>query len=78
MVAKTPDPVFVYSFVAWPEGGLDRNPPAVFDLFRSLNLRVEMEFTEAMFGRFRDELRRYGLDLREIERQPKVKSERII
>lgn len=60
-------PVWVYSFSVWPDEkwGFDTS---IFDLFRMLTGRVEMEFTERDFELFRSRLSHHGLTLREIER----------
>lgn len=60
---------YTYEFSVWPAEtwGFKR---AMFDLFRMLNGRVEMPFTEAEFERFRSELNHDGFTLREIERVP--------
>jgi hypothetical protein len=67
---------FVYSFAVWPDErkGFD---PAVFDLFRMLQGRVEMRFTEEQFNRFRAGLARHGLTLREVERVPYMEPEAV-
>lgn len=60
---------YAYSFCAWPSEtwGFKR---AMFDLFRMLNGRVEMTFTEREFEQFRSQLGHDGFTLREIERVP--------
>jgi hypothetical protein len=64
-----PLPRYVYCFSPWPDE--TRGFPAtVFDLFRMLQTRVEMEFTEVEFHNFRDSLAVHGITLREIERRP--------
>ena len=61
--------VYAYSFSVWPDEtwGFGR---AVFDLFRMLGARVEMNFTPEEFQRFRSALSHHGLTLREAERVP--------
>jgi hypothetical protein len=58
-----------YSFSVWPceTWGFG---PEVFDLFRMLGGRVEMEFAQPEFERFRAALAFHGLTLREVERVP--------
>jgi hypothetical protein len=65
---------YVYSFVTWPDEtwGFDR---AVFDLFKVLTARVEMQFTERDFELFRSRLSHHGLTLREVTRRPFVQPE---
>lgn len=61
---------YSYSFSAWPdEVGWSFNKD-IYRLFRSLNDRVEDQFTEAEFGLFRERLGQHGITLREVERVP--------
>lgn len=61
-----------YSFSVWPDETSARlkDCRAIFDLFRMLNGRIVMDFTEREFNDFREELAKVGFTLREIERQP--------
>jgi hypothetical protein len=68
------EPVWVYSFVPWPKEG---SAQCMFDLFEGLIARTESEFTERGFAAFRQSLLDNGIDLREIERVPKVDPETI-
>ena len=60
---------YTYSFCVWPceDWGFTR---AVYDVFRMLNGRMALDFTEAEFETFRSSLGRSGFSLREIERVP--------
>jgi hypothetical protein len=60
---------YVYTFSVWPDEtwGFGR---ALFDVFRLLNARVEMPFTEAEFERFRSGLSHDGFTLRAVVRVP--------
>jgi hypothetical protein len=70
------DTQWEYEFSVWPaERGFSR---AVYKLFEFLNTRVVMEFTENDFNLFRDALNNHGITLREIERRPYVRSERVL
>lgn len=60
---------YSYSFSVWPDEK-HRHCRELFDLFRMLTARVEMNFTEPEFNRFRSQLRGEGFTLREIERVP--------
>ena len=60
---------FSYSFNVWPKEGAGFNQ-SVYELFRAMNPRVQIDFTEAEFERFRYELSQHGLSLREVERIP--------
>lgn len=68
---------YVYSFSVWPDEtwGFE---PAIYELFRHLEWRVEMQFTEAEFERFRSQLSHAGLSLREIERWPQQEPETVL
>jgi hypothetical protein len=62
-----------FSFTPWPVE--DRGfPPAMFDLFRSLTCRVEMNFTDVKFEKFQKSLFDAGITLREVERIPASKN----
>lgn len=50
---------------------------AIFDLFRMLNGRVEMTFTEREFEQFRSQLGHDGFTLREVERWPHAEPESV-
>jgi len=67
-----PDTVFDYGFCVWPDETSPRMRAnkAVFDLFRHMQMRQVMEFTERQFNDFREEISKVGLTLREIERVP--------
>ncbi|HEY7312814.1 MAG TPA: hypothetical protein VH643_25850 [Gemmataceae bacterium] len=58
---------YVYCFAVWPNETW-RFDAVVYELFRHLEWRVEMRFTEAEFERFRSGLSHAGLTLREVER----------
>lgn len=60
---------YSYSFSVWPaeQWGFDK---AVFSLFEVLGGRVQLDFTEPEFERFRSGLSHHGLTIREIERVP--------
>ncbi len=60
---------YVYTFTVWPdeEWGFK---PATLDVFRLLNTRVEMPFSEAEFERFRSLLSHDGFTVRGIVRVP--------
>lgn len=60
---------YTYSFCVWPQEAFGFSA-AYFDLFRMLDARVMLEFTEAEFAAFRADLLRHGLTLREVERWP--------
>ena len=60
---------YTYSFSVWPDEGWRFERP-VYDLFRVLEPRAAMDFTEPEFERFRSGLSHGGLTLREIERIP--------
>lgn len=71
--------VYDYSFSVWPDEESPRMTaaPAVFTLFRVIQPRALMEFTERGFGDFREELARVGLTLREVERVPHHEPEHV-
>lgn len=48
---------------------------AMYQLFGMMGTRVEMDFTEAEFERFRSGLSHHGITLREIERWSTPKME---
>lgn len=75
--AGSPAMKYVYCFAVWPDEtwGFER---AVCDLFAHLEWRVEMEFTEEEFERFRSGLSHAGLSLREIERWPQQEPETVL
>ena len=60
---------YLYAFVVWPDETWtwDR---AVFDFFRIKRRRVEMQFTQTDFERFRSGLAHHGLTLREVTLRP--------
>lgn len=60
---------YVYTFSIWPDEtwGFSR---ALFDMFRLINPRVEMPFTEADFERFRSGLGHDGFTVRGVVRVP--------
>jgi hypothetical protein len=68
--------IFSYSFCVWPveQWGFGRD---LYQLFGLLSRRIEMEFTEEEFEKFRSALNRDGFSLREIERVPYLKPEDI-
>lgn len=68
--------VYTYSFSVWPNEtwGFDK---AVFDLFRMLNGRVEMDFAKDDFESFRSRLSHHGFTLREVERFTKTTLEKV-
>lgn len=69
---------YTYSFSVWPDETWSSIERPVFDLFRMLNMRVEMEFTKDEFERFRSGLSHHGLTLREVERVPAAKPEMVL
>jgi hypothetical protein len=60
---------YLYAFSVWPAEtwGFDR---ALFDVFRLLNTRVEMPFTQAEFESFRSRLSHDGFTMRAVVRTP--------
>ena len=66
--------VYVYSFQVWPDETWNFDK-AVFDLFRMLATRVEMNYTRDEFESFRSSLSRHGITMREIERVPYAQPE---
>lgn len=74
------DVKYDYTFAVWPD---ETNPrvrayTAIFCLFRHMNTRSTMEFTEREFNDFREELFKVGLTLREIERVPHCDPETVV
>lgn len=59
-----------YSFSVWIEEGHPRINRSVVQLLSVMNYRIVMKFTPAEFREFRDEISKFGLSLREIERVP--------
>jgi hypothetical protein len=73
-----PEPVkYVYSFQVWPDETWSFDP-AVYELFRMMRGRIELEFTAADFERFRSGLSHHGLTLREVERVPYNEPESVL
>lgn len=66
---------WVYSFSVWPDETNPKWNRAMFDLFRMLTTRVELDMTEDDFDVFRADLSRVGITLREISRVPYVATE---
>lgn len=60
---------YLYSFCVWPSETWGFHKP-LFELFRTINTRVEMEFTVEAFEMFRSQLNHDGFTLREISRVP--------
>lgn len=58
-----------YEFEVWPDEKWGF-PDAIFTLFRSLQGRIEMEFTQEKFEWFRSQLNHQGLSLRQVTRTP--------
>lgn len=60
---------YAYTFSLWPDEtwGFDR---ALFDVFRLLQTRVEMNFSEEEFEAFRSQLSHHGFTLRAVVRAP--------
>jgi hypothetical protein len=58
-----------YTFSIWPDEGYGHNRE-LFDVFRLLNTRVEMTFTEFEFANFRTKLSGDGFTVRAITRVP--------
>ncbi len=67
---------FEYTFSVWPDETW-RFDQAVFSLFEMLNGRIQKEFTEDEFERFRSALSHNGITLREIERIPHLEPEHV-
>lgn len=68
--------IYVYSFVVWPDK-TENLSDAMFTLFEIMRQRVEVEMSEPEFAKFRLGLRRHYLTLREIERVPYHRPERV-
>lgn len=70
--ATNENTVFTYGFFVWPDETYFRMQrcPAVWTLFRQMNMRQEFDFTERDFNEFREQLAKIGLTLREITRVP--------
>lgn len=75
-------PVFVpdkwaYSFHVWPDETwqFDR---AVIRLFEILGARIELDFSESEFERFRSGLSHHGITVRDIERVPYQEPETVL
>lgn len=68
---------YVYTFSIWPheKWGFCRD---LFDVFRLINPRVEMPFTEAEFEMFRSRMSHDGFTLRAVVRVPHQEPEVII
>jgi hypothetical protein len=64
-----PEPRYVYTFSLWPNDGQGLGS-ALLKVFRLLDTRVTMSFTEAEFEAFRSELSSDGFTLRAIRRTP--------
>jgi hypothetical protein len=60
---------YLYTFTVWPDE-TKGFAVAMFELFRMLTSRVEMQFSCDEFRQFRANLARHGLTLREVERVP--------
>jgi len=60
---------YLYSFQVWPDETWNFDP-AVYELFRVHQNRVELDFSEREFELFRSGLSHHGLTLREVERVP--------
>ena len=62
-------PQFLYCFSPFPDETwkFDR---AIHELFQAMNGRVELQFSESTFERFRSGLSHHGIILREITRVP--------
>lgn len=68
---------YVYSFVAWPDETW-KFERAMYELFRMLNMRIEMDLTEEEFERFRSSLSHHGITLRECSRRPYAEEETVL
>jgi len=77
---------WLYSFQVWPveervlnvERMTWESRKSLFDLFRMLNSRVEMQLTQDEFIEFRSGLLSNGLTLKEITRVPLFESESVL
>jgi len=76
MIRKATRRRYVYSFNPWPDETLEF-APAMYQLFRTLDARIEMKFTKPEFEGFRSGLLHHGITLREIQRVPYVKPETV-
>lgn len=68
---------FNYSFTVRPEARLAADP-SVQRLFGVLAERVELDFTEGEFERFRTSLASLGLRLHEVQRVPYLEPEPVL
>jgi hypothetical protein len=68
---------FSYSFSPWPDETWNFDP-AVIELFRMMNGRIELQFTPRAFERFRSGLSHHGITLREITRVPIAEPEPVL
>ena len=70
--ATSTDTVYDFSFTAYPDPQHPRmvGNAAVFEFFKVYPHRVVMEFTEAAFGSFREDMAKAGFELHEIEKVP--------
>ena len=68
---------YVYSFQVWPDETWNFDP-AVYELFKVRQGRVELDFFESDFERFRSGLSHHGLTLREVERVPYTEPEPVL
>jgi hypothetical protein len=60
---------YTYGFTVWPDETW-KFDPAVYTVFQVMGGRVQMDFSEPEFERFRSGLSHHGLTMREIERVP--------
>ena len=67
---------YSYSFSVWPDETWDF-PKSIFRLFEMLKYRVEDEFSEIEFERYRSDLSHHGLTLREVTRVLKQEPETV-
>lgn len=67
--AEAAERKYVYTFNVWPSDGMGFQRE-MFDVFRLLNTRVEMPFTEEEFEIFRAALIFSGFTLRAVVRVP--------
>ena len=65
---------YAYTFTVWPDETWDFDK-VVFDVFRMMPTRVEMNFDADSFEMFRSRLSHHGFTLREIERVPHTEPE---